>query len=409
MIRIGHIAASLCAVIFLLLPGCERKNRQSRPSETGDEIVCPMLYQESESFVNALKFIEVPEDRLEISLSSVGNRGELAGQSQLLFANKLFSLRKSGDVDMFVSMLSEGTKKQLNNDNNKRMLHQYIREIKDKTFLYGEHDFKFFAVLREFTQEDGELLKKHASFFDAPSHIIQYFHFHKPNYMLIGSRFYLMEDNGSYRIVTQTLLNSELTAPAKNQMTSRRKEYGIVSFEQINDAYTKTNIWKYEWKIDLGPDQSRDNTFELLKLTEIISAEDNVDIHPEIAKQVLLEESVFEKYRYKQFEFRFRVGDRGPVDNLFKYGQRLSGWDYSISIGGLGTSSSMFFPGIDIANVQLNKQGGFDGSDLEFISFETTKEGIKYKNRVILRKEQISSKSELERLQPLRRELRMKK
>jgi hypothetical protein len=59
----------------------------------------------------------------------------------------------------------------------------------------------------------------------------------------------------------------------------------------------------------------------------------------------------------------------------------------------------MFFPGIDIANVQLNKQGGFDGSDLEFISFETTKEGIKYKNRVILRKEQISSKSELERLQ----------
>ena len=96
---------------------------------------------------------------------------------------------------------------------------------------------------------------------------------------------------------------------------------------------------------------------------------------------------VFEKYMYKQFEFRFRVGDRGSVDNLFKYGQRLSGWDYSISISGLGTSSSMFFPGIDIANVQLNKQGGFDGSDLEFISFETTKEGIKYKNRVILRKE----------------------
>ena len=399
MIRVGHIAAALYAVIFLLLPGCQRKDRQSRPTDTGDEIICPMLYQENESFVNALKFIEVPEDRLEALLSSVRNRGELASQSQLLFANKLFSLRKSGNVDMFVSMLSEGTKKQLNNDNNKRMLHYYIREIKDKTFLYGEHDFKFFATFREFTQEDGEILKKHVSFFDTPSQIIQYYHFHKPNYMLIGSSFYLMENNGSYKIVTQTLLHGELAAPAKNQMASGRKESGIVSFEQIDDAYTKTNIWKYNWKIDLSLDQSRNNTFELLKLTEIISAQDHVDIHPEIAKQVLLEENVFEKYRYKQFEFKLRIGDRGPADNLFKYGQRLSVWDYSISIGGLGMSLSMFFPGIDIANVQLNKHGGFDGSDLEFISFETTKEGIKYKNRVILRKEQISSTDELERLQ----------
>jgi len=399
MIRTWYISATLCALIFLFLPGCQRKDRQSRPTETGDEIVCPMLYQEDESFVNALQFIEVPEERLETSLSSVRNRGELASQSQLLFANKLFSIRRSGNVDIFVSMLSEGTKKQLNNDDNKRMLHHYIREIKDKTFLYGEHDFKFFASFREFTQEDGEMLKKHVSFSDAPSHIIHYFHFHKPKNMLIGSTFYLMEDSGSYKIVTQTLLRGELTATAKNQVTSRRKEYGIVSFEQIDDAYTKTNIWKYNWKIDAGLDQSRNNTFELLKLTEIISAQGHADIHPEIAKQVLLEQSVFEKYRYKQFEFIFRVGDRGPADNLFKYGQQLSGWDYSISIGGLGTSSSIFFSGIDISNVQLNKQGGFDGSDLEFISFETTKEGIKYKNRVILRKEQISSTDELERLQ----------
>jgi len=400
MIRTGYISATLCTVFFLLLPGCQKKDHQSGLTEAGDGIVCPMLYQESESFVNALKFIEVPEERLSTSISSVGNRGELASQSQLLFANKLFSIRKSGNVDMFVSMLSEGTKKQLNNDNNKRMLHHYIREIKDKTFLYGEHDFKFFASFREFTREDGEMLKKHVSFSDTPSHIIGYFHFHKPSYMLIGSSFYLMEDNGSYNIVTQTLLHSELTAPAENQMTSGRKEYGIVSFEQVDDAYTKTNIWKYHWKIDLGPDQSRNNTFELLKVTEIISAHNHVEIHPEIVKQVLLEESVFEKYRYKQFEFKFRVGDRGPADNLFKHGQQLSGWDYSISIGGFGTSSSMFFPGMDITNVQLNKQGGFDGSDLELISFETTKEGIKYKNRVILRKEQISSASGLERLQP---------
>ena len=220
--RAGHISAALCVLIFLLAcSGCQRKDSQSRPKESIDEIVCPMLYQESESFVDALKFIEVPEERLEISLSSVKNRGELASQSQLLFANKLFSIRESGNVDMFVSMLSEGTEKQLNNDDNKRMLHHYIREIKDKTFLYGEHDFKFFAAFREFTEEDGEILKKHVSFSENPSHIILYFHFHKPKYMLIGSTFYLIEDSGSYKIVTQTLLRGELAATARDQTAWR--------------------------------------------------------------------------------------------------------------------------------------------------------------------------------------------
>ncbi|MFC1634651.1 hypothetical protein ACFL5Z_07385 [Planctomycetota bacterium] len=163
-------------------------------------------------------------------------------------------------------------------------------------------------------------------------------------------------------------------------------KYGIVAFEQTDDAYAKTNVWKYLWKIELEPDLSRDNTFELFKRTEIISVQGHADIHPQIAKQVLLEASDIEKYKDKQLKFTFRIGDEAPADDFSNFGQSLSGWSYGISIGNIGTSNFMLFPGTGIANIKINKEGGFVGSDLEFISFETEKESVKYKNTVVLRK-----------------------
>jgi len=171
-------------------------------------------------------------------------------------------------------------------------------------------------------------------------------------------------------------------------------KYGVVAFEQIDDAYTKTNAWKYEWKIELDPDQSRDNTFELFKRTEIISVHGHADIHPQIARQVLLEASDVEKYKGEQLKFQFRIGDEAPADDFSNYGQRLSGWSYGISIGNMGTSNFMLFPGTGIANIKINKEGTFVGSSLELVSFETEKEGVKYKNRVVLKKTPVSSKEE---------------
>jgi len=255
-------------MVFSLLPGCQKKNQENQPTDVNDKIVCPMLYQKSDSFINALTFIDTPDDRTKTSLSFVSKRGKLAEQNQLVFANKLFSLRKSKDVDMFISLLSDGTRKQLNDDNNKRMLHHHIREIKDSTFLYGEYDFKFFVTFGELTQGDRDTLEKHVSFAETPSHVVHFWHFHKPNYMLIGSTLYLIEDRDSYRIVTETLLQGELSPVPEPKKTSGPKKYGIVTFTQIDDAYTKPSAWKYQWDIELSLDESEGNTFEIVKLTE---------------------------------------------------------------------------------------------------------------------------------------------
>ena len=394
MIKTKRIAAIFCVISFLLLPGCQREGKQVKATGDNEEIVCPRLHQKDDSLINALKFIDTPEDRLD-SISFVSKRGKLADKHQLVFANKLFSLRKSKNVDMFISLLSDGTKKQLDDDNNKRMLHHHIRKIKDGTFLCGEYDFKFFATFREFTEKDSDTLKKHVSFAETPSHVIHYWHFHKPNYMLTGGTYYLIEDEGSYKIVPETLLHGEITPSPKQPKTSGPKEYGIIAFEQIDDAYTKPNVWKYRWDIELSLDESEDNAFEILKLTKAISGQDDTGLHPSISKQVLVEESVFEKYRYKELKFKFRVGGSAPVNRFKKYGQRLTGWIYGISIANIFKSEFMFFPGENIANVKVNKQGCFVDSDLEFISFETAKENVKYEHKVILRKKPIIPKADL--------------
>ena len=185
---------------------------------------------------------------------------------------------------------------------------------------------------------------------------------------------------------------------AKNNQEEQRgtekqelPQYGIVAFEQTDDAYAQTNVWTYEWKIELDPELSRNHTFELFKRTEIISVQGHADIHPQIAKQVLLETSDIEKHQATQLEFTFRIGDEAPADDISNYGQTFSGWSYGISIGNIGTSNVMLFPGTGMTNIEINKEGGFVGSDLELISFETEKEGVQYKNTVVLRKKPIQS------------------
>jgi hypothetical protein len=389
------VTVILCTVSISLLSGCQREDGENERTDANEEIVCPMLYQKSDSFTNALTFIEVPEDRMETSLSCVSDRGKLANQGQLVFANKLFSLRKSRDVDLFISLLSEGTKKQLNDDNNKRMVHHHIREIGNTTFLYGEYGSKFFATFREFTEKDRDTLKKHVSFAETPSHVIHYWFFHKPNYMLIGTTFYLIESKGSYKIVTETLLHGEIGPARRQSKTSGPKEYGIVAFEQTDDAYTRPNVWKYRWDVELGLGESENNTFEILKLTEVSSGQHGTELHPGIGKQVLVQQSMFEKYKYKELRFVFRIGGVPRAERFRKYGQRLTGWICGLSIANFFKSDFMFFPGKNITSVKVNKQGNFVDSDLEFTTFETAKENIEYRHRVVLRKKPNISRTDL--------------
>jgi len=216
-----QVRVSILAIGLLCAAGCERKDQNNQPREVAVDIACPQLYQDSNSLADAMAFAQVPEDRMESSLASVGRRGQLANAQQLAFANKLFSLRKSRDTELFKSLLSDAARRELDGpDNHKQMVRYTLTEIENGTFLYGGWDFTFFASFHTLTQDELDMLGKHVSFAQPPTHAITFYHFHKPNSMLIGTRNYLIQDGDSYRVVTETLRKGELPPAAEEGKSS---------------------------------------------------------------------------------------------------------------------------------------------------------------------------------------------
>ena len=214
----GRIQLYLLAACLLFALGCQKKDQESPAGEGAVGVVCPQLCQGTDSLAEALAFIEVPEDRLESSLALVNRRGQLADSQQLVFANKLLSLRRSRDVELFKSLLSDATRTELDEpDNNKQMVRYRLREVENGTFLYGQWDVKFFATFHTLTQDELDMLAQHVCFAQPPTHAIEFYHFHTPKTMLIGTRNYLIQDGDAYRIVTETLLRGELPAATEDE------------------------------------------------------------------------------------------------------------------------------------------------------------------------------------------------
>jgi len=375
--------AILACLTVILLPGCQRKDPENQPTDVNNNIVCPMLYQ-GESLTEALEFIELPEERMDTSPAFVNKSGGgLAEKDDLAFANAFFSLRKSKDAEMYMSMLSSSTRKQLLKDDSRIPRRGEAERIKNGTFLYGEYDFKFFASFRKLTRAElADLTKGDRGFTQKPSHAIVFCHFHKPQYMLIGDSYYLIREKGSYKIVMSKWLG-DTPLPVIPKKPSGPKKYGIAAFEQNDDAYERKDVCKYEWDVELKLDESQANTFELLKLTEVVSSKDNIELDPDVAKQIIVAQKVFDKYKYRELKCSFKVGRDEPGGN---FGRGLSGWGWSFNIASWWTSGTMRFPGENVTNVKANESGGFVGQDLEFMSFETSKDGVLYRHRVVLRK-----------------------
>jgi beta-lactamase regulating signal transducer with metallopeptidase domain/Leucine-rich repeat (LRR) protein len=340
------------------------------------------LYKKQDSIKNALFFIGTPEDRM--TTGSVDKRGQLAGPKQLVFVNKLFKANFDKDVELFLSILSKGTKKEVNNNWN--MAYLFSNKIENGTFLPtdDENTIKFFAVSREFTDKDLDPLKDNVSWPEMPTHVITVFHFSQRGYMLTGSSLYVAKDGPDYKLICPTNLKVPFTSPAAKTEDKGPKEYGIAAFKQDDEAYTKSVGWKYQWDIELSKDISNRNTFQVLKLTKVILGQ--ADLHPEIAAQKIIDESVIEKYKHKGLKCRLYVGDSEPSYTYSSHGQKMSGWPCGFSMASMSRSKNMFFPGKDVTNIKTNKQGNFIGSDLELLSFETSEENIKYEHKVILRK-----------------------
>lgn len=376
--KLRVIIVSFCLLNIFLPAGCRDKNEDSAQIQA-DNVLCPMLYQKSDSIAEALKFIDVPEDRFIFCLSSVRSRGHLADWDQLKFVNRLFAVRKSRDTDEFISLLSNASQSLLYDDGEKNLLSHYISLIEDGSFIYGESDARFFATLRKFTDKDDEKLKSHFIFAEKPTDIITYYHFEQPKNMLIGTDLYLLKDKDLYKLIAQKLVSGQVPVVSKAGKNPGQVNYGIISHQYEEDAYNKMNIWKYQWKVELDSEETSANQFEILVLTEDTS--DGQEATTETTQKKLVKADIFEKHKDERLNFRFRVGDKEP-----KIDPDTSGtyWDFGLSMSGMGLSKRMHFPGTDITNVKVKKEGGFVGPYLEFMSLEITNNSVKYKHRIVL-------------------------
>ncbi|MBN2589682.1 MAG: hypothetical protein JXA96_07460 [Sedimentisphaerales bacterium] len=350
-----------------------------------------MLYQQNDSISDALNFIEVPEEKMETYLTTVQNNGELASGDILKFANKYFSLRTSKNSERYISMLSDKTKEIIDDDNKNGSLFYHINRIKNGTFLNSENEYKYFAVSSIITNELQNSLKRD-NFTQMPTHRIIFYYFNEPRDMLMVSSVYMVKEQDSYKIVTETMSKDEAEKLIQTEKKNLTQEYGIISYQEISDD--KTGSMKHIFSIAVKPDDTVNNTFEIVKLTELISEQENSDIAPEITEKVLTDSKLFEKYKDKQLNFKFIIEYKEPESNTSSSGKSLSSWIYSISIASYDESSTMYYIGQNIQDIKVNKDGDFLDSDLELMSFESQKDGKKYKNRILLRKTPVENITE---------------
>ena len=65
--------------------------------------------------------------------------------------------------------------------------------------------------MNKLSEEQQDNLKK-GNFTETPTHNNFYWHFHKPKNILIGSTYYFIEVEDSYKIVTETLPKDKIPA-----------------------------------------------------------------------------------------------------------------------------------------------------------------------------------------------------
>jgi len=368
------------AIVALLAPTTLALSARKGKDELR-EYVEKYLYQKSDSIENALRFIDAPEERMSQYKELVRGQGELISGQLLRFANKVFALRKSKDVNDFISLLSKEARKRYEQGDETSSVFIDIWHIKRGRFIYGEYDFKFFAVVRKFTDEDWDEYGE--NFRHRPDYWLVFCHFHKPKYFLCGTSFYVKKENGSYKLVDQIIAPGSLTELAKEK--TEKPVFGIAEFKQNDDAYKDNVAFKYEWHIRLDAQTVDGNDFRVVKVTRRLAGDTATQLPPQLRLQVLVEPENLEKIKYKGLDFRILIGQSAPYFPYSKDGYRLMGWTYGFYGPGY-FSSALFVPGKNITDEKPRKTGGFVGDELELISFRTTQGDTVYEHKIVVEK-----------------------
>ena len=374
------------AAVFALLLGCEESGLEVDQSYASEDVVCDNLYQ-GESTEEAIVFIGVPEDARKSRLGSIEGSGKLASKKELEFANKVLKVGRSRSVEDFTSLLSKRMQEIMRTGDKESVLWERVHLIKEGHYLdssceedfHGRCDAKFLVMVDKLDKNPAEG-HRHLHFPEIPTHKFTFFHFHKPNYMLIGSTVYMVEEGSDYKIVVESL--KDIDMPAYPKMV--RVLPVTVSGIEKKTAYEYFGKPCEQWHVALTDADNKNNIIEIVKTSRVIKGEKKLE--DDQAKEVVVDYEEFEKYAKAWDDVRFKFSAAIEPKSEHSFGLDIGGFKYIRHIASGSIAGDLKYPGMEITGVSVKEKGAFINGELELFTFDSLgADGVVYRNRVFVR------------------------
>lgn len=372
---------------LVLICGCEDSGVEVDQSYASEDVVCDNLYQKSDLLEDAIAFIGVPEDVRKSRLSSVERRGKLVSGKELEFANRLFKVGRSRSVEDYTALLSKKMQKVMAVNDKESFLVNRIPTIKEGHYLYTECEDDFYGKCdAKFLVTFGEVDKgafegaKNLYFPEMPTHQFVFFHFHKPNYMLIGSTHYVVKEGGDYKLVVESLKNIDMPASPK-RVRVLPVTVSRVEKKTVYDHFGKSCE---QWHIGLTEGDNKNNIIEIVKTLRVIKGEKKLE--SDQVEEVLVDYDAFEKYAkvWEDVRFKFAVAIERKSEK--SYGPDTGGLTYIFHIASGSKTATLMYPGMKVSGVKLSDEGVFVEGEMELFLFDSVGgDGTVYRNRVFVR------------------------
>lgn len=376
----------ISAFALVMVCGCDKSGSEISQGYASEDVVCDNLYQK-DSVEAAVSFIGTPEDAHKGGIDCIERKGKLAGGKELEFANRILKVGLSRSVEDYTALLSKKMHDVMAANDKESFLGGSISSIKEGHFLYadcegdfyGECDAKFLVTFGE-VDKDAFEGHKNICFPEMPTHRFIFFHFHKPNYMIIGYTVYVVEEGADYKITVESLKNVDMPAPPERIRVLPVAVSGVEK-NTILELFDKPHE---QWHIGLTAADNKDNTIEIVKTSQEISGEKKLE--GDQAEEVLVDYDAFEKYVKVWDDVRFRFAVAIERKSEKSYGQDTGGLACFFHIASGSISSTLTYPGMEISDVSIKKDGVFVNGEMELLMFDSISEdGTVYRNRVFVR------------------------
>ena len=371
---------ALVAMLSLLVCACRREapaELEINEDYSSAHITCDNLYQ-GDSVEEAVLFMNLPEERRQQMAQTLERYGPLACAEELKFANRVFRVGRSKRASDYLALLSAKMLQLIRKNNNVMVLWSRLDGIQKGHYLYAQCEdahhgpcpAAFAVTFREVPPEVLDTEGRRLYWPQAPTHVFRFFHFHTPNYMIIGSTVYVVREDNSFKIVSESVKGGSQRTASISPGVEPVVASGIEACRKVKN---EEDTWR--WNIAISSEDKRANSFEIVLASTTVSADPNAS---STSENVLYDYDAFRKYcrAWEDVRFRFSASLQADKNQVF----------YVCHLGSGSRSTTDRYPGKDITDLNINETGLFTQGSLDLFSFETVDaNNIRIKNKVLVR------------------------